>query len=89
MSAAIWEIALKISVGKYNLDLNELRLQIAQIKLKQLPISHEHATRVRLLPYIHRDPFDRMLVAQAMCESVTLLTADRVLADYSELVELV
>lgn len=53
------------------------------------PISHQHAATVRMLPYIHRDPFDRMLVAQAMCESATLLTADRVLAGYSELVELI
>lgn len=88
-SASIWEIALKVSVGKYSLDLNELRNQIADIKLKPLPISHDHAAKVRLLPYIHRDPFDRILVAQAICESVVLLTADRVLADYSELVELV
>ncbi|RFP12871.1 hypothetical protein D0T23_17440 [Duganella sp. BJB475] len=47
------------------------------------------AAQVGLLPPIHRDPFDRMLVAQAICETMKLLTADRVLADYSELVEIV
>jgi PIN domain nuclease of toxin-antitoxin system len=88
-SASIWEIALKVSAGKFQLDMDELLAQITQIDLTPLPISHEHAAMVRLLPYIHRDPFDRMLVAQAMCESVTLLTADRLLADYSDLVELV
>lgn len=88
-SASIWEIALKASTGKLSVDLDELMTHMAQIGLRELPISHVHAAKVRLLPYIHRDPFDRMLVAQAMCESVTLLTADRVLADYSGLVELV
>lgn len=88
-SASIWEIALKASTGKLDIDLDELMTHMAQIGLRELQISHAHAARVRLLPYIHRDPFDRMLVAQAMCESVTLLTADRVLADYSDLVELV
>lgn len=88
-SASIWEIALKVSVGKLDLDLDELVTEITHIGLQELPISHEHAAKVRLLPYLHRDPFDRMLVAQAVSESLKLLTADRLLASYSNLVEVI
>lgn len=88
-SASIWEIAIKVSVGKLNLDWDELIVQISQIGLQELAISHQHAAKIRLLPYLHRDPFDRMLVAQAMCESMILLTADRLLASYSNLVEVI
>ena len=88
-SVSIWEIAIKVSVGKLNLDWDELVVQISQIGLQELGISHEHAAKIRLLPYFHRDPFDRMLVAQAICESMSLLTADRLLASYSELVEVI
>jgi PIN domain nuclease of toxin-antitoxin system len=88
-SASIWEIAIKVSAGKLSLDWDELLVQIAQIGLQELAISHEHAARIRLLPNFHKDPFDRMLVAQAMCESMTLLTADRLLASYSNLVEVI
>lgn len=88
-SASIWEIAVKVSVGKLNLDLDELITQTAQIGLQELPISHTHAATARQLPHLHRDPFDRMLVAQAISESLNLLTADRLLASYSGLVEVV
>lgn len=88
-SISIWETALKVKAGKLDLDLNELAAHIAWNGFLELVISHKHAAQVGLLPLIHRDPFDRMLVAQAMCETMKLLTADRVLAGYSELVELV
>lgn len=52
-------------------------------------ISHVHAKKVAQLPLIHRDPFDRMLVAQAECESLKLLTADRTLSGYSALIEVI
>jgi PIN domain nuclease of toxin-antitoxin system len=51
-------------------------------------VTSGHAARVRRLPAHHRDPFDRLLVAQALCESARLLTVDRALAPYSDLVEL-
>lgn len=62
---------------------------MAQIGLQELRISHVHAAALLRLPYLHKDPFDRMLVAQAVSESLRLLTADRLLASYSPLVELI
>ncbi|MQA38266.1 type II toxin-antitoxin system VapC family toxin [Rugamonas aquatica] len=88
-SVSIWEIAIKNGSGKLTIDMSQLASEITYAGMLELKISHIHAARVRHLPGIHRDPFDRMLVAQAMCESMKLLTADRVLADYSELVEIV
>jgi len=88
-SVTIWETAVKVGKGTLKVDLTALALQIEHDGFLELGISHRHAATVASLPYIHRDPFDRMLVAQAMCESATLLTADRVLAGYSELVELI
>jgi PIN domain nuclease of toxin-antitoxin system len=88
-SVSIWETAIKIGAGKLKANLDELVAQIAQDGFLELGISYRHAAVVTSLPTIHRDPFDRMLVAQAICESMPLLTADRVLAKYSRLVELV
>lgn len=88
-SVSIWEISIKASVGKLNVDMAELFAEIARNGFRELAISHRHAAKVRELPYLHRDPFDRMLVAQAMCEPLTLLTADGVLAGYSNLVEVI
>lgn len=88
-SVTIWETALKVGRGRLNVDLDAMAMQIAMDGFLELGISHRHAAAIALLPDIHRDPFDRMLVAQAMCESAILLTADRVLADYSQLVELI
>ncbi|TFW16138.1 type II toxin-antitoxin system VapC family toxin [Duganella callida] len=88
-SASIWEIAIKVSVGKLDVDLDDLLGQIAQIGLRELRVSHKHAAKVKELPLIHRDPFDRLLIGQAVSESLTLLTTDRVLANYSTLVELI
>nr|WP_218892818.1 type II toxin-antitoxin system VapC family toxin [Duganella sp. 1224] len=88
-SASIWELAIKINAGKLQLDLSELILQIADIGMLELSISYPHAVQVKNLPRIHLDPFDRMLIAQATCESMTLLTADRLLLAYSPLVVLI
>jgi PIN domain nuclease of toxin-antitoxin system len=54
-----------------------------------LPVTWEHANAVRKLPNLHRDPFDRILIAQAITEPLRFMTADRTLADYSELVVLI
>ncbi|QJD90524.1 type II toxin-antitoxin system VapC family toxin [Duganella dendranthematis] len=88
-SVSIWEISIKVGIGKLNLDLGELVNQMAQTGLQELRISHAHAAAVLRLPYLHKDPFDRMLVAQAVSESLRLLTADRLLASYSPLVEVI
>jgi PIN domain nuclease of toxin-antitoxin system len=88
-SVSIWETAIKVQARKLDLDLNELVANIARDGFQELIVSYKHAVQVGLLPSLHRDPFDRMLVAQAICGPMKLLTADRVLADYSELVEIV
>jgi len=71
------------------LDLDVTLSEIARHQFQQLQISYRHAAQVLRLPAIHNDPFDRMLVAQAISESLNLLTADRLLASYSGLVEMI
>lgn len=88
-SVSIWEAGIKAAIGKLDIDLAELVTAVAGSGFQELSISHRHAVKVAQLPAIHKDPFDRMLVAQAMCEPLKLLTADHVLAGYSELVEVI
>jgi PIN domain nuclease of toxin-antitoxin system len=86
-SASIWEAAIKVSIGKLEVDVNQLVAEIENGGFHELPVSATHAAMVAQLPDIHRDPFDRILVAQALCEPLRLLTADRILSGYSELIE--
>lgn len=88
-SASIWEATIKAGLGKLVVDVNQLVEEIALSGFEELPISARHAAMVAQLPGIHRDPFDRVLVAQALCEPLRLLTADVILSKYSELVEIV
>lgn len=79
--ASLWEIAIKTSIGKLEIqaDITET-LREYDIEVLQMTISHIEA--VRTLPHHHRDPFDRMLIAQAMTENLSLLTVDRHFAPY-------
>jgi PIN domain nuclease of toxin-antitoxin system len=90
-AASIWEIAIKSALGRS--DFRVAPARIAEVALEsgfvELPVRVPAALRVAALPHHHRDPFDRLLVAQAMCEPAVLYTADPQLAAYSELVELV
>ena len=88
-SASIWEAAIKISIGKLEADVSALAQQISLNGFIELPVSSKHAVQIAQLPNHHRDPFDRMLVAQAMTEPLRLLSADTQVAQYSELVDLV
>lgn len=88
-SASIWEAAIKISIGKLEADISALAQQISLNGFIELPVSAKHASQIAQLPNHHRDPFDRMLVAQAMTEPLRLLSADTQVAQYSELVDLV
>lgn len=88
-SASIWEASIKAGLGKLDVDIDQLVGEIANSGFQELPISARHAAMVTRLPDIHRDPFDRILVAQALCEPLRLLTADGALRGYSELVETV
>jgi PIN domain nuclease of toxin-antitoxin system len=83
--ASSWEIAIKISVGKLDLGRPVHRFFADLVSgqgLKILDCGHDHCARVAELPLHHRDPFDRMLVAQAQIEQVPILTADPKLAKY-------
>jgi len=88
-SASAWEIAIKVRLGKLRIDIERLNLQVPQAGIGELPITSSHATATSRLPLFHRDPFDRLLVAQALCEPMRLITGDAVLCAYSELVILV
>lgn len=83
-AASVWEIAIKNSLGRkdFRVEPRLLRRGLLDNGYTELPITSEHAVSVDTLPPLHGDPFDRLLVAQALCEGVTLLTADAQLARY-------
>ncbi len=77
--ASYWEIAIKISIGKYALSEpfeDFVRRAIEDNDFAVLPIEPHHAARLISLAHHHRDPFDRLLIAQAMCENVPIVSAD-------------
>jgi PIN domain nuclease of toxin-antitoxin system len=76
-----WELAIKASHGKLRAP-DDLSARLDRARVSLLPISLRHADAVASLPHHHRDPFDRMLVAQAQVEGMTLVTSDRELAQY-------
>jgi PIN domain nuclease of toxin-antitoxin system len=88
-SASIWEASIKAAIGKLDVDVEDLVNEIERSGFRELPISAKHAAKVRTLPNIHHDPFDRLLVAQAICEPLKFLTHDSKLKAYSELVEVI
>ncbi|MES2614747.1 MAG: type II toxin-antitoxin system VapC family toxin [Bdellovibrionota bacterium] len=88
-SISITEIIIKCQIGKLKINVNEAVQNLAEIGIKELPYTISHACALQNLPFIHKDPFDRMLVSQAISEPLKFLTADKILAEYSELVEVV
>ena len=89
--ASLWEIAIKRNLNRpdFQVDPRALRRGLIDNGYLELPILSEHAVFVDLLPPVHKDPFDRLLVAQATVEGMTLLTNDAVVARYSGPVQLV
>ena len=83
--ASIWEVAIKRGLDRpdFQLDPRLLRRGLLDNGYLELPITSEHAVAVAGLPPIHKDPFDRMLVAQATASGIELLTADEVVARYA------
>jgi PIN domain nuclease of toxin-antitoxin system len=73
--ATIWEVTIKQAIGRIK-EPADLPERIRDSGLTELPITSAHAMAAGRLPLIHRDPFDRMLVAQAQCENLTLVTRD-------------
>lgn len=84
-AASLWEIAIKRALGRkdFRVDARQLRRGLIDNGYLDLPLRSEHAVAIDALPPIHKDPFDRILVAQATVEGVTLLTADPVVAKYN------
>lgn len=84
--ASCWEMAIKASLGKLRLSQTVERFvaeQVAANGFQLLPVDFRHVTAVESLPFHHRDPFDRLLAAQALTEELVLVTADPLLADYN------
>lgn len=79
--ASIWELSIKQSLGKLVVEA-DLREYLGRQSFDELPVLGDHAVAVRDLPMHHRDPFDRMLIAQAWCEGLTIVTSDRAFAAY-------
>lgn len=90
-AASLWEVVIKRGLGRddFKVDPRLLRRGLLDNGYSELPIGSEHVVAIAGLPAIHKDPFDRILVAQAIVEGITLLTADVTVARYSELVRLV
>ena len=84
-AASLWEIAIKRSLGRedFRVDARLLRRGLLENGYRELEIEGEHAVAIDALPPIHKDPFDRILVAQSMIEGIMLLTTDHQLAQYS------
>lgn len=77
-AASIWEIAIKSGLGRpeFDLDAGVFRRELLESSYEEMAITSAHAAAVATLPALHRDPFDRILIAQAIVEGVTVLTAD-------------
>ena len=83
-AVAVWEMAIKTARGRLQLEppVEETIPLLLERGFLPLPITIQHALEVRALPLLHNDPFDRMLVAQARCEDLTLVTADPAIMAY-------
>jgi PIN domain nuclease of toxin-antitoxin system len=90
-AASLWEVAIKAALRKadFRADVTRLRPALSEMGFIELPILGVHAERLSRLPPLHKDPFDRMLVAQCLAEPLVLLTNDAALAGYGEVVHVV
>lgn len=86
---SVWEMAIKVKLGMLKVDIQHVISEIESCGFKTLPLQYEHILQLAHLPMHHRDPFDRMLIAQAMCKPLQFLTADARLTQYSNLVTLI
>lgn len=82
---SLWEIAIKQSIGKLDIDASipEIADACATLHIDLLPVSAEHIEGIKLLPRIHGDPFDRLIIAQAMYENHVLITMDQTIPKYA------
>ena len=82
--ASIWELAIKAGIGRIEIDLSILLDTLKQNDIKPLQILETHIIKVKDLPAVHKDPFDRILIAQAISENLQLFTRDTILQGYSK-----
>lgn len=89
--ASLWEIAIKVNQGKLRVDLPKFCEKVAADGFSWLPIENAHILQLAKLPVLlgHKDPFDRLLIAQSASEPLVLLTADATLGQYGDLVRVV
>ncbi len=85
-AASIWEIVIKLGLGRkdFRVDPYRLRRELVAHGYTELPIMAEHALRLESLPPLHKDPFDRILLAQARSEGLFLMTADSAVIQYGD-----
>ncbi len=85
-SASLWEITIKRGLGRpdFSVDPRRLWRRLLENGYRELPVTGEHAIAVEALPTLHKDPFDRILLAQARVEGLLLVTTDRVVAEYGD-----
>jgi PIN domain nuclease of toxin-antitoxin system len=81
-SASLWEAAIKAALGRLEIELDNLEAAILRNGFQPLPIGFRHAITAGRLPAVHRDPFDRMLIAQASVEELRVISHDRVFVRY-------
>jgi PIN domain nuclease of toxin-antitoxin system len=81
-AASIWEIAIKVALGRLRFPLEELPRALADAAFKELPVRIADGLQMAQLPLVHRDPFDRLLIAQARHEKLTLVTCDAAIRRY-------
>jgi len=83
--ASIWEILIKVQIGKLDLPLPAgpyLVKKLAQNRIETLPLSLDHVLKIERLPMHHRDPFDRVIIAQSLEENLSLITSDPIFEKY-------
>lgn len=90
-AASLWEIAIKANLGRedFQIDTRILRRGLIDNGYLELAITSQHAVFIQSLPSIHKDPFDRILIAQATVEGITLFTSDTAVSQYSGPIQLV
>jgi PIN domain nuclease of toxin-antitoxin system len=88
-AASIWEIAIKSSLGRedFKADARLIRRGLIDNGYQEIAISSEHAAGVQALPLVHKDPFDRLLIAQSLSEGMPLVTVDPLLAQYPGMIQ--
>ena len=88
-AASIWEIAIKSSLGRedFKADARLIRRGLIDNGYQEIAISSEHAAGLQALPLVHKDPFDRLLIAQSLVEGMPLVTVDPILSQYPGMIQ--